>query len=45
MAARHALGFSGVAAMGLTIPVLNIIVAPAAVIGATIYVHEVSIKD
>jgi CysZ protein len=36
-----ALGFGGVAAMGLTIPVLNIIVAPAAVIGATIYVHEV----
>ena len=36
-----ALSFGGVAALGLTIPVLNIIVAPAAVIGATIYVHEV----
>ena len=35
------LSFGGVAAMGLAIPVLNIIVAPAAVIGATIYVSEV----
>jgi len=32
-----ALSFGGVAAMGLTVPVLNIIVAPVAVIGATIY--------
>jgi CysZ protein len=38
------LSFGGVAAMGLTIPVLNIIVAPAAVIGATIYVNEVRKK-
>jgi CysZ protein len=36
-----ALSFGGVAAMGLTIPVLNIIVAPAAVIGATIYFNDV----
>jgi CysZ protein len=36
-----ALSFGGVAVMGLTIPVLNIIVAPAAVIGATIYFNEV----
>jgi CysZ protein len=36
-----ALSFGGVAAMGLTIPVLNIIVVPVAVIGATIYVNEV----
>jgi CysZ protein len=36
-----ALSFGGVAAMGLTIPVLNIIVAPAAVIGATAYFNEV----
>ena len=36
------LSFGGVAAMGLAIPVLNIIVAPAAVIGATIYVNDVS---
>ena len=36
-----ALSFGGVAALGLTIPVLNIIVAPAAVIGATIYFNEV----
>ena len=36
-----ALSFGGVAAMGLTIPGLNIIIAPAAVIGATLYVIEV----
>ena len=36
-----ALSFGGVAAMGLTIPVLNIIVAPASVIGATIYFNAV----
>ena len=36
-----ALSFGGVAALGLTIPLLNIIVAPAAVIGATIYFNEV----
>ncbi|MCK9397790.1 MAG: sulfate transporter CysZ [Methylobacter sp.] len=36
-----ALSFGGVAVMGLTIPVLNIIVAPAAVIGATIYLNEI----
>ena len=42
-----ALSFGGVAAMGLTIPILNIIVAPAAVIGATIYVNDVKkqLKD
>ena len=39
-----ALSFGGVAALGLAIPVLNIIVAPAAVIGATIYLNEVK-KD
>jgi CysZ protein len=36
-----ALSFGGAAVMGLTIPVLNIIVAPAAVIGATIYLNEI----
>jgi CysZ protein len=36
-----ALSFGGVAAMGLTIPVVNIIVAPVAVIGATLYFNEV----
>ncbi len=36
-----ALSFGGVAVMGLTIPVLNIIVAPVAVIGATVYFNEV----
>ena len=39
-----ALSFGGLAAMGLTIPVFNFIVAPAAVIGATIYFNEVK-KD
>ena len=34
-----ALSFGGVTVMGLTIPLLNIIVAPVAVIGATLYVH------
>lgn len=36
-----ALSFGGLAVLGLTVPVLNIIVAPAAVIGATLYVHEI----
>jgi len=36
-----ALSFGGLAVLGLTIPVLNIIIAPAAVIGATLYVHEI----
>lgn len=36
-----ALSFGGVTMLGLTLPVLNIIVAPAAVIGATIYFNEV----
>jgi len=36
-----ALSFGGVAVMGLIIPVVNIIVAPAAVIGATIYFNEI----
>jgi len=36
-----ALGFGGVAMAGLTVPVLNIVVAPAAVIGATVFVYEV----
>ena len=36
-----ALSFGGVTMLGLTLPVLNIVVAPAAVIGATIYFNEV----
>ncbi len=36
-----ALSFGGLTVLGLTVPVLNIIVAPAAVIGATLYVHEI----
>ena len=39
-----ALSFGGLAAIGLSIPLLNIIVAPAAVIGATIYLNSIS-KD
>lgn len=36
-----ALSFGGITMVGLTLPLLNIVVAPAAVIGATIYLHEV----
>lgn len=39
-----ALSFGGVTMMVLTMPVLNIIVAPAAVIGATIYLYEMREK-
>lgn len=35
-----ALSFGGITMLGLTLPVLNIIIAPAAVIGATLYLHE-----
>jgi CysZ protein len=40
-----ALSFGGLAVLGLTIPVLNIIVAPAAVIGATLYFNEIKQED
>ena len=36
-----ALSFGGMAVLGLTVPLLNIIVAPAAVIGATLYFNEI----
>lgn len=36
-----ALSFGGIAVLGLTIPLLNIIVAPAAVIGATVYMNRI----
>jgi CysZ protein len=36
-----ALSFGGLAMLGLTIPVFNIIIAPAAVIGATLYFNGV----
>ncbi|MCX7106311.1 MAG: sulfate transporter CysZ [Methylococcales bacterium] len=36
-----ALSFGGVAVMGLTIPVVNIIIGPVAVIGATLYFNDV----
>jgi CysZ protein len=38
------LSFGGVTMLGLTLPVLNIIIAPAAVIGATLYLHELREK-
>ena len=37
-----ALSFGGIAVLGLSIPIINIIIAPAAVIAATIYVDEMS---
>ncbi len=40
-----ALSFGGLTMIGLTLPILNIIVAPAAVIGATIYIHDVKQQD
>jgi CysZ protein len=39
------LSFGGVTVLGLSIPLFNLIVAPAAVIGATVYFYEISIKD
>jgi len=36
-----ALSFGGIAALGLSIPIINIIIAPAAVIGATLFVDDV----
>ena len=38
-----ALSFGGVAALAITIPVLNILSAPAAVIGATLYVNDIKL--
>lgn len=40
-----ALSFGDITMVGLALPVLNIIVAPAAVIGATLYVNEVKEVD
>lgn len=37
-----ALSFGGIAALGMTIPLLNIFVAPAAVIGATLYYQDLA---
>ena len=36
-----ALSFGGLAVLGLTVPLLNIIIAPTAVIGATLYFNEI----
>lgn len=35
-----ALSFGGLTLLGLSIPILNIVIAPAAVIGATLYLHD-----
>ena len=40
-----ALSFGAVTMIGLTLPVLNIIIGPAAVIGSTIYIHEMREKQ
>lgn len=40
-----ALSFGAVTMIGLTLPVLNIIVGPAAVIGSTLYVYEMREKQ
>lgn len=34
------LSFGGVTAMGISLPLINLLVSPAAVIGATVYVYE-----
>ncbi|EIC29248.1 MULTISPECIES: sulfate transporter CysZ [Methylomicrobium] len=39
-----ALSFGGLAAAGLAVPIVNIVVAPAAVIGATLYLREIEKK-
>jgi CysZ protein len=36
-----ALSFGGLTMLGLTLPVVNIIIAPAAVIGATCYLYDI----
>ena len=36
------LSFGGLTVVGLSIPVLNLIIAPAAVIGATVYIYGIS---
>ncbi len=39
------LSFGGLTVLGLSIPLFNLIVAPAAVIGATVYFYEISVKE
>jgi len=39
-----ALTFGGISLIGLTIPFFNILISPVAVIGATIYTHEIEKK-
>jgi CysZ protein len=39
------LSFGGLTVVGLSIPVINLIVAPAAVIGATVYFYGLSEKE
>lgn len=38
------LGFGGVTMFALSLPVINILIGPAAVIGATLYIHEMQEK-
>ena len=40
-----ALSYGGLASLGLSIPVLNLIIGQAAVIGATIYVHSLTVVE
>ena len=40
-----ALSFGGITMLGLSLPVLNIVIGPAAVIGATLYFHEMTEKE
>jgi len=39
------ISFGGLTVLGLSIPLLNLIVGPAAVIGATVYVHSLAEED
>ena len=39
------LSFGGLTVVGLSIPVLNLIIAPAAVIGATVYIYGISARN
>ena len=39
------LSFGGLTVLGLSVPIINLIVAPAAVVGATIYIYGISGKS
>lgn len=40
-----ALSFGGLTSLGLTLPLVNLLIGQAAVIGATIYVYRLSVQD